>query len=498
MTSAMLTRPTTGSDLCRPRWATPRNPDRQTYGGRVAQIAEALGTPLMPWQRYVADVALEVDPATGLLAYQTVVLTIPRQQGKTTLILPVWVHRATQWPDQSVVWTMQNALAARKKWQDEHVPILKKSPLWKTVERDRRQPGAEAVMFKNGSIQQLVAGTKSAGHGMVVDLAVVDEAFAYPDDRMQQAMRPAMRTRKQPQMWLVSTMGTAESTWFHGWCDAGRAAVESGKPGPVAYFEWSADEDADPADPTTWWSCMPALGHTVTEDAIRSEYEQAMMTPDGLSGFRRASLNQRTHARVDPVFPPDVWAAAADPTSTIDGPLVLAVDMPPDRAWVTLAVGGRRPDGLTHVEVVDRRRGTGWISAEVARLLQVHDIRHVLLSAGGPAGGVLPDVQDGCRQARPGDAEVLRLVTGGEFTSSCGRFFDLVTGDGLRHLGQDELDVAIAAAARRATGDAWRWARQSTDVDISPLCAVSMAAWAVDALPTVVVPSQSTPFVLVG
>ncbi len=49
----------------------------------------------MPWQRYVADVSHEVDPATGLLWYREVIVEIPRQSGKTTLGLTVRVHRAT-------------------------------------------------------------------------------------------------------------------------------------------------------------------------------------------------------------------------------------------------------------------------------------------------------------------------------------------------------------------------------------------------------------------
>jgi len=38
----------------------------------VALIAEKLGTPLMPWQRHVVDVALEHD-ADGRLVYRDVV-----------------------------------------------------------------------------------------------------------------------------------------------------------------------------------------------------------------------------------------------------------------------------------------------------------------------------------------------------------------------------------------------------------------------------------------
>ena len=63
---------------CPPRFSTARNLLRSTYGPRVAQTARLLGLELMPWQQFVADVALEVDPSTGRLAYREVVLTVPR------------------------------------------------------------------------------------------------------------------------------------------------------------------------------------------------------------------------------------------------------------------------------------------------------------------------------------------------------------------------------------------------------------------------------------
>jgi hypothetical protein len=93
----------------------------------VAVIAEQLGTPFMPWQRQVADVAMEVDPATGLLAYREVVLTTPRQSGKTTLELGVLVHRCRTWARSRVLYSAQDRIHARSKWEDDHVAALNAS-----------------------------------------------------------------------------------------------------------------------------------------------------------------------------------------------------------------------------------------------------------------------------------------------------------------------------------------------------------------------------------
>lgn len=67
---------------CPPRYATRRRPERESFGHELAAVAKKLGQPLMPWQRYVADVGCEIDPETGGPAYREVRVTIPRQSGK--------------------------------------------------------------------------------------------------------------------------------------------------------------------------------------------------------------------------------------------------------------------------------------------------------------------------------------------------------------------------------------------------------------------------------
>jgi hypothetical protein len=69
--------------------------------------------------------------------------------------------------------------------------------------------------------------------------------------------------------------------------DAGRAVAASGMTDGLAYFEWSAPDDAEPGDPETWRGCMPALGRTVDERTIAAD--MAAMAP---AQFRRAYLNQ--------------------------------------------------------------------------------------------------------------------------------------------------------------------------------------------------------------
>jgi hypothetical protein len=66
-----------------------------------------------------------------------------------------------------------------------------------------------------------------------------------------------------------------------------------------------------------------------------------------------------------------------------------------------------------------------------------------------------------------------------DMAQACGRLFDAVLNDKVRHLGQPDLTAAVAGAAKRKLGDAWAFSRSSSAVDISPLVAATLALWGV-------------------
>lgn len=429
----------------------------------------------MPWQRHVVDVALEVDPRTGRLVYNEVRLTVPRQSGKSTLLLAVIVQRAigamaTKEP-QHIAYTAQTALDARSKWQNDFLPMIIGSPLRSEMGVPRRSNGSESVRFrKTGSFWEIVAPTETSGHGKTLDLPILDEAFGIPDSRVEQALKPTTLTRPEPQYWVVSTAGRPEtSPYLWGKVEDGRAQAVAGVDRGVAYFEWSAPEDALASDEATWEACMPALGFTVDPERIRDHYN-SMDEPE----FRRAYLNQWFAPASDTAIPMVSWNACQDMGSRIVLGKVWAVDVSMDRAWSSVAVAGYRADGVSHVELVDRRPGTDWLPGRVADLRAAHG-GGLVVDPGGPAGSLLVAF------------DAAETVTARDHAQACGQLFDAVVTGQVRHLGQPELDAALAGATKRSLGDAWAWARQHSSVDISPLVAVTLARWAL-VRPTGVVP----------
>jgi hypothetical protein len=452
---------------------------------------ERLGAPPMPWQKYVSDVALELDPATGLFVHREVGLSVSRQQGKTELCLAAQVHRALAWPRQNIVYAAQHRGMARQRWEDEFWEKIVASDL-RRMARIRKSNGHEAILWgKTRSRMGITANTEKAGHGPALDLGFIDEAFAHEDDRLEQAFSPAMTTRPMAQLWWASAGGTTKSTWLNKKRARGREVIEAlwaalaedpNAPRPrIAYFEWFAPEDMPRDDPATWYATLPALGHTVTEDVIRAELEK--MDP---AEFDRAYLNRtrKPTPPVDPNVPKGKWPGLVDASSKpVPDNVAFAIDVSQDRSYASIAAASKRADGQVHLEVVARRPGTDWVVPAMVRLRDLwKPVAVAIASSGAPAGSLIDDLiaagidvpQDKEHPER-GDLAVMRA---GDITEACGQMADAMNQNTVKHTDQVPLTAAVNGARTRRNGDAWTLDRTSSLVDISPLCAVTFARWA--------------------
>lgn len=471
----------------------------------MAAIAAALGKPLMPWQRHVVDVAMELDH-DGSLYYGEVDLVVGRQEGKTELKMAVAVHRMTKVArrlgPQTATFTMQTRAKARKRLERDYCQRLRGCPGFTEVTNPKGRPrkptewmirlnnGSEHIQFGRASYLQIDAPSRTGGHGDTLDDGFIDEAFAHEGDDVEQSMTPAMITREWTQLWVVSAAGDEKSKYLWRKIIAGRAACGSGEHGRTAYFEWSAPDEMDPADPETWRVACPALGYTITEAKLAQEWGKAVRGgQEGIDRFRRSFLCQWP---VEPVLDDDMggwvipephWRACLSANSGPVGPMAFALDVSPSRSSSTIAVAAESGLGGVHVEVTsdedglyDNRPGTDWV---VERAVQLHKRwgGPVAVAKGSPAESLVPDLEK-AGLTTEGDGPSLVLVSTSDHAQACGELYDAAAEHTLRHLGQPELDAAVAGAAQKDHGDAWLWSRRKSSCDITPLVAATLAAWA--------------------
>lgn len=445
----------------------------------------------MPWQRDVYDVAGEVLD-DGSWAYTVIVVTVPRQAGKTTLFGPVALHRTLAKPECKAWLTAQTRQDARDTWLDI-VSKVRQSPL-REVLKIRESNGSESTTTPTGATFRPFAPSEDALHGKANELVGVDEAWAFDAAQgaaLDQAILPTFTTTGG-QLWIISTAGTAWSTWLLGYVQRARQAVAAGQRDTIALFDYGVDdqgaetierglrEDAPPEDLEAAFDAVlaahPAAGFTVKKSALR-QAAASMSAGD----FLRAFGNYWTAAS-DQIIPEHDWQLRRVPLDGWSAPdlgsTVLGVAVSPDGRDGSISAAWRpRPGAPTRVDVIDARPGTSWMANRVVELRERWRVTAPV--AHDSAGPVLVVADELKRKG----VETGPLKTS-EYVSACAAFLAAVLRQDLEHPGRPDLDQAVRGAARRNVGDGgWAWSRLNSAVSIAPLEAATVARWAVDHAP---------------
>lgn len=437
-----------------------------SLGADAVDLCAAAGLNLDPWQAYSLEQMLG-QREDGLWSAFEVGLVVPRQNGKGAVLEARALAGLFLLDEQLILWSAHQFKTAREAFR-RVVSYVENTPALKSrVKNVRTSHGEEGIELKTGQRLQFVARSRTSGRGFTGDVAILDECQVLDAEDIA-ALLPTLSTRPNPQVIYTGTVDD-NATQLR----ALRERALTGGDRSLCYLEWSAPEDADPADPRVWAQANPALGIRISEEFVSREY--AAMVND-IDWFKQERLSIWPKRAPDGVFAEPVWAARVDESSAPLDPVCFGIDVSPDRAWASIGVAGKRPDGLTHVELVEYRRGTGWVVERVRELVDRHRTAAVVVDAGSPAGSLLADLQSARVETT--------LTSARDYAAACGGFFDAVDGGFLVHLGQPELTEAALAARRRPLGDAWAWSRKSaTSADIGPLVAVTLAHWASRAAP---------------
>ena len=451
-----------------PLYATPRDEGRRTRGNELAEIARLLGFELMPWQRRVVDVAMEVG-SDGRPVYRNVIVTVPRQCGKTALIMILILHRMAFWDPshpQMVLFTTQTGQDALSKFRLELVPQLRRSKLWRALalvsNESNNQPGLRST--RNQSAMSILGSSETSGHGRTAHLAIIDEAMAARDSTRQQAMMYALRTNPDAQFWVVSTAGDMDSLYLRDKVVTGRAIVENGESQKqrTAYFEWGLAEDQDWRDPSNWWRAIPALGYTIEHEAVLAEF-QAEETNS--NDFRRASLNQWPVIASDWAIPEPAWERARTNLEIPPGPFWAAADAPsPHRGDGAIAVCAKGT-----IEIIATGNGASWAGEKLRALANENlmDLESIALWKNGQLKTLGQELE---LEGIP-----ISWLSGVEMPHACGRFYEAVVQNQVGIRPSVALDAAVKRAEMRDRDTGMSTWRSRDGKSIAALWAAAMA-----------------------
>jgi hypothetical protein len=433
---------------------------KTTAWPKVLDTCRRLGWTFDGWQDGAGKLILS-KRSDGSYAADTIVISIPRQVGKTYLIACIIYALCLLEPGLKVIWTAHRKSTAAETFR-QFDGMSKRPKVAPHVRQVLRGKGDESIWFKNGSSIEFGARESGFGRGRTdVDVLVFDEGQILPESTLED-MGATQNVAKNP---LTFVMGTPPRPKDDGeFFTLLRQEALDGESDGTLYIEMSADRGADPMDREQWRKANASFPKRTTERAML-RLRKKLKNDDS---WRREALG--IWDEITKHFSPIngvLWDEGADVVGPDDGikPDALAVDMSHDRS---ISVGACWREGdSAHVEEVwagsDDAAAIDWIIAWAGRRIPV------VIDSYSPAASMIPALKAAHVKVRAG--------TSGDMAKACGMFVSDVEAGRLTHANQESVNDARAGARKRAIGSAggWGYDRSNAGVNIAPLVAVTLA-----------------------
>lgn len=447
-----------------------------TLGREAIELAAVAGLNLDPWQQLVLLDSLGQRPDGRWAAFE-VGLVVARQNGKDSILEAMEIAGLFLFGERLIMHSAHKFDTAM-----EHLErlanLIEAAELQRRIRKINRSHGSEGITLKDGRRIRFRARTTSGGgRGYTGDRVIFNEAMDLPD-AIVGAMMPTMSARSSlvpgPQI-VYAGSAVDQETMANGTVLARlREAGIAGENERLAYFEWSAPDDADPASWDARAAANPGAGYRITPEYIEMEYRSPAMSPRQFA-VERLGIGDWPDTGEDAgrVISREAWASAAehDEANRITSAPTFAVDANPDRTWAAIGVAGERADKQHQFAVVEHRRTTDWVVEFASQLQHEHEAAEFVVDTRGPAASLIAELENA-------GVRVMKASTE-DYGNACGQFFDaVVNGHAKYPAPQPELDEALAGARFATLGDRSKWARRApTSPDISPLVAVTLALW---------------------
>jgi phage terminase large subunit-like protein len=297
------------------------------------------------------------------VAHVRVGAALPRQNGKGAILEAIEIADMFLFGAQLVIHTAHEFKTAQEAFRRVLFLVENTDALRKRVDRVRTSHGDEGIELKNGARLRFLARSGGSGRGFSCDRLIYDEAYELPEETIAASL-PTMSARPNPHVTYASSAALDKSVTLRRVMARGRQEDDRQPDSGLAYLEWSADPKCDLDDRDEWVRANPAT----STGRIRVDFiakERAAMADVTFGRERLGIVDESKNATVVDM---EAWAAAGDPLSQPFDPVCFAVDIGPDAAFTSIAVAGTTPSGKVHVEVVDRRRGTGWVTDRLEEL----------------------------------------------------------------------------------------------------------------------------------
>jgi phage terminase large subunit-like protein len=426
----------------------------------VKDLCEIVKIPLLPWQEYVLKDILTVGK-DGLWVRRSNLLLMSRQNGKTHLARMLILTHLIKWNTNVLIMSSNRSMALDTFRQVTQL-IEGNDHLKGFVKQIRYANGTESIEMLSGARLDVVASTRDGSRGRTVNgLLFIDELREIDEEGYRAAM-PTTRAHAGSHILLTSNAGDAFSKVLN---DLRERALDH-PPKTFGFYEYSAPQYCKINDRAAWAQANPALGYTITEEAI----EEAISTSP-IENTRTETLCQWIDSLSSP-WPHGVLEETSNSELTITaGALTMfGFDVSPSRRNASLVAGQMMPDGKIAIGILETFESQVSvddlkIAASIKGWADIYRPRMVLFDKYTTA-----TIAE--RLANAG--VVTQDCSGQQFYQACG---DLLTGlvnHTVVHNGQDELIQQFNNCAAKVNDSAWRIVKRKSAGDVSAPISIAM------------------------
>jgi phage terminase large subunit-like protein len=289
--------------------AIPVVPDPTGRGARAWEILRRLpitegehagkliGQNSPPWQERLTRLLFGHTDGSGRRVLREAFVTIGKKNSKTTYAAALALTKLLLEEEvrEQVLFLAANRNQARIAFDAMSAMIRADAELSSRCEIiDYRHTIRYAA---TGSLARAISADMASVVGFNPSFAIVDELDLLGETPKGQKLVNQLRTgsvaRREPLLLSISTKPTDRSAGIFEATYEKAKRIIAGKELDPRFFAWLCEipEHLNAEDPANWHWANPSLGHTVTLERLRSDFESAKSDPAALRDFRSQNLN---------------------------------------------------------------------------------------------------------------------------------------------------------------------------------------------------------------
>jgi phage terminase large subunit-like protein len=442
----------------------------ESRGHEIAELAERIGQPLLPWQRLLLDDMSVVDENNMFIKKSSLVL-LARQSGKSHMMRMRMLAGLFCFGEENILMMSSQRKMAIRSLEIMVMIVERNDFLLKQVKGGkidtawRRTTGNEGLHLENGNRIEVIAANSDSARGLTADVLWIDELREVGEAAMD-ASKSTTLTRPNSQRFYTSNAGSAESeVLIHM-----RERSMMKPPRSLGFYEYSAPENCDIWDRKAWAMANPSLGILISEEAV----EETIATSTVVAA-RTETLCQFVNTGLTSPWTPGSWEDLADKDMQMNPGMTVmfAFDVDPHtRRSASLVAGALLPDGRIALQLLQT-----WESLIAVDELQIAvDIKkkadewhpRLVLHDSYTTAAIAERLKNSGVAVEP--------VVGAQFYTACSTFKDAIDNKRVVHAGQEVLDQQMLNVASSSKDTGWRIVRKKSAGSVAAPIGMAMVA----------------------